>query len=276
MCGLSDSARDRLSRMQALARMAPGHAESALAVARAALDAREFATARDALEHLLAASRRSASRMLMAELEQLEGDEGRAREWMARALNAARDPAWTADGFVSDRWLPVSPVTGRLDAFQWKVPVAELDAREPVMIEAPVERAPPELSPRSCPAGASARGSLAAARQRDARDGDRAAVPRRARVPARRADHSARRRSRTTPAPSRRRIPMRSCAEPKPGRLATDSSAFPVKLARSGNGPAGFMRSRAYVFRACGRPTSPCGLPRGRLSGARPSRSVPR
>src|SRR5436305_867580 len=33
---LSDAARDRLSRMQALARLAPGHAESALAVARAA------------------------------------------------------------------------------------------------------------------------------------------------------------------------------------------------------------------------------------------------
>ena len=67
--------------------------------------------------------------MLMAELEGLEGDEGRAREWMARALNAARDPAWTADGFVSDRWLPVSPVSGRLDAFQWKVPVADLGER---------------------------------------------------------------------------------------------------------------------------------------------------
>ena len=52
---------------------------------------------------------------------------------MARALNAARDPAWTADGFVSDRWLPVSPVTGRLDAFQWKVPVEELgDSREAI------------------------------------------------------------------------------------------------------------------------------------------------
>ena len=62
----------------------------------------------------------------MAEIEQREsGDEGRAREWMARALHAARDPAWTADGFVSDRWMPVSPVSGRLDAFQWKVPLAE-------------------------------------------------------------------------------------------------------------------------------------------------------
>ena len=63
----------------------------------------------------------------MADIEQREsGDEGRAREWMARALHAARDPAWTADGFVSDRWMPVSPVTGRLDAFQWKVPLAEI------------------------------------------------------------------------------------------------------------------------------------------------------
>jgi HemY protein len=72
----------------------------------------------------------------MAELEQFEGDEGRAREWMARALRAARDPAWTADGFVSDRWLPVSPVTGRLDAFQWKVPVSELGEPAPMLIEA--------------------------------------------------------------------------------------------------------------------------------------------
>ncbi len=60
----------------------------------------------------------------MAELERAEhSDEGRAREWLARALHAAPDPAWTADGHVSDRWLPVSPVTGRLDAFDWRVPL---------------------------------------------------------------------------------------------------------------------------------------------------------
>ena len=70
----------------------------------------------------------------MAEIEQREsGDEGRAREWMARALHAARDPAWTADGFVSDRWMPVSPVSGRLDAFQWKVPLAEIATERQVI-----------------------------------------------------------------------------------------------------------------------------------------------
>jgi HemY protein len=133
---LSDSARDRLSRVQALARMVPGHVEGSLAIARAALDAREFAAARSTLEPLAATPTQRVA-MLMAELEELEGDAGRAREWMARALNAALDPAWTADGIVSDRWLPVSPVTGRLDAFQWKVPVAELGDRDrmPVLID---------------------------------------------------------------------------------------------------------------------------------------------
>jgi HemY protein len=38
-------------------------------------------------------------------------------------VNAASDPAWTADGYVSDHWLPASPVTGRIDAFEWRVPL---------------------------------------------------------------------------------------------------------------------------------------------------------
>jgi HemY protein len=147
---LSDSARDRLARIQALARLAPGHAESALAVARAALDAREFATARKALAPIVSMPTQRVV-MSMAELEQLEGDEGRAREWLSRALHAARDPAWTADGYVSDRWLPVSPVTGRLDAFEWKVPVEELGGHPRLTIEAPPEPARPELPAQELP-----------------------------------------------------------------------------------------------------------------------------
>ena len=60
----------------------------------------------------------------MARIEgEQHGHAGRVREWLARAVNAPRDPAWTADGVVSDRWAPVSPVTGALDAFRWRVPV---------------------------------------------------------------------------------------------------------------------------------------------------------
>jgi HemY protein len=158
-----DSARDRLVRVQTLAEKTPGNVEGALAVARAALDAQEFSIARAALAPLITVPTQRVA-MLMAELEKMEhGDEGRAREWMARAVHARRDPAWTADGFVSDRWMPVSPVTGRLDAFQWKDPLAELDsggaliegdARARAILDAPVERPPAEQPPQTPQAAA--------------------------------------------------------------------------------------------------------------------------
>lgn len=140
------SARDRLRRVEALAEKTPGNIEGALAVARAALDAQEFAVARRVLTPLsIAPSQRVA--VLMAELEEKEhGDEGRAREWMMRALRARPDPVWIADGVRSDRWMPVSPVTGRLDAFQWKDPIADLDGGEPV-IEDLREPRPPASAP---------------------------------------------------------------------------------------------------------------------------------
>jgi HemY protein len=128
-----DSARDRLARVQALAKQGADSPEGALAVARAAIDAREFAVARAALQPLAAAPTRRVA-LMMAEIEEADtGDVGRARQWMARALHAGSDPAWTADGLVSDKWLPVSPATGRLDAFQWKVPLADLTPRGPVI-----------------------------------------------------------------------------------------------------------------------------------------------
>jgi HemY protein len=121
-----DTARDRLARVQQLARHHANHREGALAIARAAVAAQEFGVARKALGPLQEQPTQRVA-MLMASLEEAEhGDEGRAREWMSRAVRAARDPAWTADGFVSDRWMPVSPVSGRLDAFEWRVPLAEL------------------------------------------------------------------------------------------------------------------------------------------------------
>ena len=81
----------------------------------------------------------------MAEIERTEhGDSGKARAWTLRAVRARLDPAWTADGYVSDRWRPVSPVTGRLDAFQWQTPVASL----PSSTRAPPSR--PRRSRRRC------------------------------------------------------------------------------------------------------------------------------
>ncbi len=93
----------------------------------------------------------------MAEIEEIEhGDEGRVREWTARALRAAPDPQWSADGVVSDRWMPVSPATGRLDAFQWKLPVAEIGIERPVIEVEPAPRESTEIAVET-PKPASAR-----------------------------------------------------------------------------------------------------------------------
>jgi HemY protein len=127
-----DTARDRLKRIEALAKKVPGHIEGALALARAAIDGQEYAKARATLASYLTAPTKRVA-LLMAELERAEhNDEGRAREWIARALNAAPDPTWTADGHVSDRWLPASP-SGRLDAFEWRVPLTGIASTVPVI-----------------------------------------------------------------------------------------------------------------------------------------------
>ncbi|MEH2586227.1 heme biosynthesis protein HemY [Bradyrhizobium sp. AZCC 1721] len=139
---LGDSARQRLVRVETLAAKVPGHIEGALAIARAAIDASEFTKAREALAPFIAQPTQRVA-LLMAEIERTEhGDSGRARAWTLRAVRALHDPAWTADGYVSDRWRPVSPVTGRLDAFQWQTPVAALPSDKASTIESsPFEEA---------------------------------------------------------------------------------------------------------------------------------------
>jgi len=158
-----DSARDKLKRAKALAERSGEDPEALIAVARAALAAREFETASAAVGKLLSTRPTARACMLMAELEDVKnGDSGRAREWLGRALRAPRDPAWVADGVASEIWAPISPVTGRLDAFVWKIPVEEtrpklaadawLDEapREPPVAIAPAPAA--EALPRSMPA----------------------------------------------------------------------------------------------------------------------------
>ncbi|WP_230530485.1 heme biosynthesis protein HemY [Microvirga roseola] len=126
-----DSALDRLKRTETLLKMSGGDPEGRLAVARAALEAREFARVREVLEPLLAERPTMRVCLLMSDLEQLEhGSTGHGRGWLARATRAPRDPAWIADGVVSDYWAPVSPVTGRLDAFVWQAPPDVLVAPE--------------------------------------------------------------------------------------------------------------------------------------------------
>jgi HemY protein len=119
------SAIDRLKRLGEIIETPPPHRAAGMALARAAIDAYDWPLARKALEPFAGPDATQGVASLMAEIEEGQsGDQGKSREWLARAVRAPRDPAWTADGLVSDEWEPISPVTGRLDAFEWKVPVA--------------------------------------------------------------------------------------------------------------------------------------------------------
>ncbi|WP_298817182.1 heme biosynthesis HemY N-terminal domain-containing protein [uncultured Roseibium sp.] len=137
-----DSAVDRLKRVKALSAQRANTPEGAMAIARAAMEAREFDEARKQLKKALQSEPTRKAFLAMAELEETEsGDKGRMRDWLARAVNAPMDKAWVADGIVSADWQAVSPVTGRLDAFEWSTTgsLAEeaADVLEDSLFEAP-------------------------------------------------------------------------------------------------------------------------------------------
>lgn len=137
-----NSASDRLARAKTLMRCAPNSPESAMAVAVAAIGARDFALARQAMAPLVASGQRPTARMcvIMAELEDRENDaQGLVREWLSRATRAPREAMWFADGEWSRHWSPISPVTGKLDAYVWAEPKEELTG--------PVEEPPPAWEP---------------------------------------------------------------------------------------------------------------------------------
>jgi HemY protein len=125
-------------------------------VAQMAMEAGEFEDARKAIASVLRNEPREGAFMLMADIEDAEtGDQGKVREWLARAVRAPRDPAWTADGIVSEKWRRSRRSRGRLDAFEWKVPVERLgpvleNDLDPMVPGIPVSRV--EASAASKPA----------------------------------------------------------------------------------------------------------------------------
>jgi HemY protein len=134
---IGDSPRDRLDRVKQLFTLNPQSIESSIAVALAAVEAHDYAEARRALQPFTESGLTRRVAALLARIEAEEsGDKGRAREWLARAVTAPRDACWVADGVTSDRWAPVSPVTGALDAFEWKLGPEEPDGGEERMLGA--------------------------------------------------------------------------------------------------------------------------------------------
>ncbi|HWA20172.1 MAG TPA: heme biosynthesis HemY N-terminal domain-containing protein [Devosia sp.] len=119
------SAVDRLKRIRELIDLPPPNRQAGIVLARAAVDAYEWSLARNALANYSVADPTQSVCLLMAEIEEGQNaDQGKAREWLARAVRAPGDPVWTADGITADDWEPISPVSGALDAFEWRVPLS--------------------------------------------------------------------------------------------------------------------------------------------------------
>lgn len=150
-----DSALDRLQRAQALAKLTPGDPESRYAVAQAAIEARELKLARSEIDLLMVEQPTIRVCLAMADLVELEDSaEGATRYWLARAARAPRDKTWIADGTVSDKWLPASPATGRLDAFVWAAPPELVSHAVEEAVVAPQEPPASEPIPALAPAPA--------------------------------------------------------------------------------------------------------------------------
>ena len=134
-----DTPEARLDRVRDLLKEDKGGLEGAVALARAAIRAKRFDMARDALKPYAGERPQARVCALMADVEEAEGDKGRAREWLARAITAPRDPIWVSDGVASPRWMPVSPVSGEIVPCDWKAPFEmpeQLEADRPQALEA--------------------------------------------------------------------------------------------------------------------------------------------
>lgn len=116
------SAVDKLKRAYDLMGENPSEQNAAIVLAQTAIDAFEWSVARKVLAKFISKNPSKAICVLMAQIEAGQSDnQGKAREWLSRALNAPSDPTWVADGITSDHWEAISPLDGRLDAFEFKV-----------------------------------------------------------------------------------------------------------------------------------------------------------
>src|SRR5262249_13133684 len=94
--------RNRPNPFDTLASLTPDDIEGHIAVAVAAIEARDWRGAEAALSPYLHDRPPARVCALMARIELGEGNKGREREWLARAIRGPRDRAWIADGYISD------------------------------------------------------------------------------------------------------------------------------------------------------------------------------
>jgi HemY protein len=114
---------ERLKLAERLYHLEPAHLESDLMLAEQAIAAKQWSTARTALESARRREPTASVYRLLAEVEQAEGEGEKARAWLAKAVDAPPDPAWlcTTTGEVRAAWSVFGP-DGRFDSLRWGPP----------------------------------------------------------------------------------------------------------------------------------------------------------
>lgn len=141
----------RYTAAEKLARQKPGHIETRLMVARAAIDAQFWGKARDyldpALRDLDANGQAPSARLckLMAELEEAEhNDMEKAHLWLRKASAAEPDPLWVCSdcGNAVPDWSALCGNCWSFDTFNWGSPphVAQLAPMAASIIEGPIKQ----------------------------------------------------------------------------------------------------------------------------------------
>ncbi len=114
----------RLARTRILVEAVPNARESRLMIAEQAIGAGDLVAAHAALDPL-AREPSAHSSALRAVLAQAEHDEAAARQWMARAAQAPRDPVWLCRACGHDdggQWDALCPACGGFDTLSWLAP----------------------------------------------------------------------------------------------------------------------------------------------------------
>lgn len=143
----------RLGRARQLVAAVPNAQESRLAIAEQAIAAGDLAAAHAALDPLAATPSALGARAcaLCAVLAQTEHDEAAARDWLARAGQAPRDPVWLCRhcGQESPGWTVLCQACGGFDTLSWLAPAI---SATPGPQPAALPSAPPP-DPDAAPAG---------------------------------------------------------------------------------------------------------------------------
>ncbi len=119
------SALDRVKASERLSGFNPGHVESDMAIASAALEADLWGQARKHLAQAGGDEPPARVCRMMADLEEAEhGDAASARQWLVRSSRADPDPAWVCGtcGHTVDTWHAVCENCNGFDTMNWRTP----------------------------------------------------------------------------------------------------------------------------------------------------------